>query len=570
MLEQGESENVLSSQLKLALIGIDGACWSYIEQPMKKGLMPTVKKMMSSGVTGTLQSVVPYQTPATWSSIVTGSSPGSHGIFGWWTPDWAKSTLRAVSANDRCGAPIWRNLNEHGLRVGVVNIPITHPVEAIDGFIVAGLGTPFEKQWLHDESVFPRSVRCSAAEKGYEVLKLWEDDCKNLREHVEDWREMELNRARLTNFWVEQHGVDVLICAFHMPAYFHHVLPRGDELLDVVYQTMDECIGIVADFISSDGSMLLISDHGAEELDRNFYIQNWLVNEGYLAFNNSVPEENVELILEVSLDEVVHLLDAELEEEIVSSVLEWWRSLEELPRKAISQLILNKFPNSNMAFSNINWDQTSVYTYSNYGQLWVNRIGREPHGIVAPGQQYERLLKEVCHKLSELQDPATGACPFSRVSRSSEFYSCKLARDAPDITAEIGNPKTYWNSIFRYHVLHESLFGDAQEDANRLGKSAWRRRGMLPRIADHTREGIIILKSPHLKDLQNINASLEDISPTILSLLGIGDTSTSGMGIGDTDTPKNTNDQAAPESRDVSSDAHQQIANALRNLGYRI
>jgi len=127
---------------KTLLVGLDAACWEYLDPLLKSGRLPTLQRLMNTGVSGILHSTIPARTPTAWGSIVTGKNPSKHGIFDmlWRRPGTYEFIM--TNARVRSGTPFWKRLNECGLRVGLVNVPFSYPPNHVDGFVVCGFGTP--------------------------------------------------------------------------------------------------------------------------------------------------------------------------------------------------------------------------------------------------------------------------------------------------------------------------------------------------------------------------------------------------------------------------------------------
>ena len=124
------------------LVGLDAACWEYLDPLLKSGRLPAIQKLIDTGYRGTLTSTMPPWTPTAWSSLVTAKNPGKHGIFDMFWRRPGSYDFALTNATIRRGTPFWAYLNDAGVRVGLVNVPFTHPPVAIDGFILCGFGTP--------------------------------------------------------------------------------------------------------------------------------------------------------------------------------------------------------------------------------------------------------------------------------------------------------------------------------------------------------------------------------------------------------------------------------------------
>jgi predicted AlkP superfamily phosphohydrolase/phosphomutase len=74
----------------------------------------------------------------------------------------------------------------------------------------------------------------------------------------------------------------------------------------------------------------------------------------------------------------------------------------------------------------------------------VNRKGREASGIVAEGEEYRKLVREIAERLEALVDPATGRRAVRKVRASHETFEGPYRLDAPDLL--IGYEGGYRNS----------------------------------------------------------------------------------------------------------------------------
>src|SRR4051812_23383224 len=90
------------------LFGLDGATYTILDDLVQQGVMPYLGKFMSESARGPLLSIVPPLTPPAWTSIVTGRSPGHHGITNFMHYDRAHgNSVRLLSARDVCAETMW-------------------------------------------------------------------------------------------------------------------------------------------------------------------------------------------------------------------------------------------------------------------------------------------------------------------------------------------------------------------------------------------------------------------------------------------------------------------------------
>ncbi len=145
---------------KIVLIGIDALWWRILDPLLEQDKLPTFKKLIESGSSGSLKTLFPTFSAAIWSSISTGKSTDKHHVtsflvwkFPWTgyalpcfqTPkitaemDWMRQnlvTVAPISNQFLDVAPFWDILSEHGASVGIVNWWLSYPAYPINGFNV--------------------------------------------------------------------------------------------------------------------------------------------------------------------------------------------------------------------------------------------------------------------------------------------------------------------------------------------------------------------------------------------------------------------------------------------------
>ncbi|HIE09884.1 MAG TPA: hypothetical protein EYP65_08560, partial [Armatimonadetes bacterium] len=67
----------------------------------------------------------------------------------------------------------------------------------------------------------------------------------------------------------------------------------------------------------------------------------------------------------------------------------------------------------------INWAETKAF--ATHIGVWVNLKGRDPQGIVEPGEEYERVREEVIRAALQVREPHTGEPAFQLVARREDL-----------------------------------------------------------------------------------------------------------------------------------------------------
>ena len=94
-------------------------------------------------------------------------------------------------------------------------------------------------------------------------------------------------------------------------------------------------------------------------------------------------------------------------------------------------------------FQNIDWTRTKAFTLGLTG-IFINRKGREQHGIVEPGEELNSLCREIQGKLEQLKDPKTGETVVLDAAITKEIHGGPYADLAPEIL--VGYQRGYRHS----------------------------------------------------------------------------------------------------------------------------
>jgi predicted AlkP superfamily phosphohydrolase/phosphomutase len=149
------------------------------------------------------------------------------------------------------------------------------------------------------------------------------------------------------------------------------------------------------------------------------------------------------------------------------------------------------------------WSLTSAYGLGING-LYLNLKGREPNGIVEPGQKKEELLTELVERLEAVTD-ANGERVIRGVYRADKVYAGDATELAPDLI--VG----YYRG---FRASWETVAGELTRDIITRNENAW--------SADHCADalevpGILFSNRP----LRAKDPALVDIAPSILAEFGL-------------------------------------------------
>lgn len=188
---------------KVYVLGIDGMDPNLLRRFVDRGEMPAFRNFMQTRTFLPLQTTIPPQSPVAWSSFITGSNPGVHGIYDFIHRDPRTfepflSTTRTYAAQKtvdigawriplskgrvellRAGTPFWKVLEEKGIPVTLYKLPANFPVEGGAARAISGMSTP-DLLGTYGTFTFFTDVDIPGAEKftGGRVVKI------TVQEHV--------------------------------------------------------------------------------------------------------------------------------------------------------------------------------------------------------------------------------------------------------------------------------------------------------------------------------------------------------------------------------------------------
>jgi len=187
----------------------------------------------------------------------------------------------------------------------------------------------------------------------------------------------------------------------------HPKHPEASNLEPVAsefYRLLDKEVGIFLDDLGPEVDVLVVSDHGSQPMDGCFCVNEWLIQNGYLALKTPAPAAGI----------------------------------------AIEK-------------AEIDWSRTQVWGAGGYyARLFVNERGRELQGIVSPAER-ESLVARLRADLSRVKTPS-GSPLGVRLFSPQEVYQ-EVRGDPPDLMAYFGEAR--WRSAGS--VGHGHLFLDEND-----------------------------------------------------------------------------------------------------------
>ena len=493
---------------KLLVVGMDGAPFELIEEWTQSGDLPHLARLIKRGAFGVLNSTMPVHSPTAWSTFLTGLNPGEHGVFDFVRREANSYELKVLRADQIAGSSIWRLLSEKGRKVGVMNVPMTYPPEPVNGFLLSGLGTPDYAPYA-----YPPELGEALDEQGYRVNKKfffkpdrqdeWLDDIHEITD-IRGQTAVRLMQEQPWDFFMVVFRNSDEICHF----YWHHMdetHPEHDpaaparyrNAILALYQHIDRWIGELVAAAGPDTNIVVMSDHGAGPLYKDVFLNEWLIERGWLKLKPApaTQESWFRLVRRLGLtreniSDTLTRLDMHRVEVLIKRVL--GDRIRVLPRDERPEF-----------FNAVDWSATQAYSFGYYGQIFVNLRGREADGIVEPGEAYESLRHTISQELSELVDPADGRPVVDKVYSKEDLYSGAFMDAAPDLLTVMRDFSYMTRKGYEFAAQRGEIF----------------RAPYTRETGSHRLQGILIGAGPDLtSQLELAESQMADLAPTLLYL----------------------------------------------------
>lgn len=473
---------------KMLIIGWDGATFDIIKPLVEQGEMPNMASLMKCGVWGRLESTVPPLTPVAWTSISTGVNPGKHGIFDAMICSNEGHKVRFANATMRKVKTLWSIMSERGRSVGVMNIPLTYPPDEVNGFVISGMFTPYGVS----DFIYPIEIKAEIEKKfGEYMIECNQTD--NPSVYLKLILDMVDFRERVALYLMENQLWDLFFAVFVASDRVQHFFwkyldpshPEHNQYGDAiakVYKRMDQALGKMIAMAGPDVNVMMVSDHGFGPLKSAFFLNSWLIKNGYLLLKGDIAHA-----LKIKKPSLLRRGVVNLAKKTLPVAL--WKKIRPGNDKHIERI--------NVFSSLVDREKTSAFTEGVSGGIYINPD-------VVKYERYEELRGSIIKGLSELKDNS-GEKVVHSVYRREDVYSGGEVNSAPDLIV-ICSPG--------YQIItpNEFLFFKKEYEDAMFLSHRWSGR--------HEQYGILLLKGNGIrKNIEINNARIIDVAPTALYLM---------------------------------------------------
>ncbi len=463
------------------------------------GKLPVLSGLMKRGAWGPLRSQVPIVTPQVCGTLVTGRSPGHHGLMDFWQRG-SDGRFRETHGSMLRTPAIWQLLSEHGMSSAILNLPFTYPPPKLNGFMIAGEDAP----GVHPSIAYPPGLlREVTARFGRYHLK---DTFPGGRQKSDYLALIEADVQAQTDVFAHllatrlwHFGLVFFSHAAICQHYFWQDMASNDptnpyrSLVESAYRALDTAVWRLMEAAGEDTNVIVMSDCGAGPLYAGVNLNSLLARESFVHYH---PERGRHRARDITFPERVR-----------RSALARLRKTPWYFRANHYLRPLKAWMQSSRDGSGIDWSRTRAHARGQWGHIYINLKGRDPHGIVEP-KDYDRVCAEISTRLLATVDPERGQLAIKKVWRRDELYSGPALEYAPDLIVD-------W---------HEAAY--MPNDRDRGGKEIFaprfRQYMTWPTSGSHRIDGVLIAAGPDIESGTRVEgARVIDIMPTWLQLLGL-------------------------------------------------
>jgi predicted AlkP superfamily phosphohydrolase/phosphomutase len=490
---------------RVLLIGLDSADADLIEDWSASGHLPTFAALRRDGLWSRLRTTAEIMHVSAWPTIYTGVNPGHHGLYHAYQVRAGEQRIHRTDPSWCARKPFWHHLDAEGRRCIVLDAFMDTPLPGYRGIQVLDYGT---WTWFGGPRSVPSDlledmVRRFGPYPGPEHM-----DVTHVPADIARFRDGLVagvrHKAEVTRWLMREHDWDLLFVTFSEPhGAGHYLWHAGDPdyplqltgglrgqrppLLDV-YRALDEALEAILAETDRHTTVLVVSGDG--------------MGPNYSGCNHVAPMLSRMGLLE-SLEGGSHK----------GGWLKRLRGTIPMPvRQAITRCLPKAYQHG-LATSWMNqgtsWSGTQVFQIpnSNEAYLRLNLQGREPQGILPPGDA-DAVLRRVQQEFHQATNPDNGMAAAERAVLTSNVFQGAERIHLPDLVVT-------WNNAARIqHHLESPSCGlveaKAAHEASPFYTGNHRPVAFVGGTGRHVRQGAL-----------SERAHILDIPSTIMALLDV-------------------------------------------------
>ncbi|MEO8464107.1 MAG: alkaline phosphatase family protein [Gammaproteobacteria bacterium] len=487
---------------RVLVIGLDMGDGRLIRTWMKQGALPNLAAMTETGTWLDLESTAEILHTSTWPSFATGCLPGRHGVYYPFQPAPGFQTAQPIRSDQYARPTLWSIASDHGKRCIAYDVPETFPETDYRGRAVFEWGV---WAWYGERASQPATLIEQIEQRfGPYPLKM---EAKQLGLKFPEPRSLEkrliasVEHKRQSLQWLldaEPWDLAVAVFGETHPAG-HYLWPKnsfGPEDREAsafapmlnVYVAIDNAIGELRRS-AGDAELIIVSGDGVRPNHCGWHLLPDILDRlGYTvapaAGGGSDPAARSGSLL------------SRIKASLPPSARRW--IADRLPMSLRDKI------GASLQAARTDWSRSRAFTLPTdlEGYVRINLKGREPQGIVEPGEPYRALCQEIKADLEKLKNTTTGEAAVKKVWVRNEVFPGEAQEYLPDLIV-------VWNDSAPIESISGPSIGTIAQPSPD------------PRTGTHSPLGFLLAHGPGVAAGRHGSARLIDVAPTVLRLLGI-------------------------------------------------
>lgn len=511
--------------MSVVVLGIDGLDRHTLE--CHESSLQTIRSLADQGIETSLEATHSPASESVWPSLYTGTDPSHHGSFGSTAIDRYPDGGKPVSRVDVRRPALWEYLSSEGGAAVVMNVPVTHPADPLNGVIVPGSPAP------DDEPGYPDGIRATIHETtgppprappSLEGDASSDSDSSDHRARAIDL--VDHRREAFTGVLAD-HEWELAVCRVQGIDAFYGVGDGvseesedqgageresghrrddyqydGEPTEDAIYNAVDRLVEAVLEAVDDETTVVVCSTHGiATATGYEIGLNDLLADYGYVETTTPTDDPTAVSVrrsetLPVRADPrpTQSLLERARRggRHIVSTITDRRVLATIANRLGLEGRRLNPFSQPTPE-PEIDWRESLAYCASGDRLgVRINRAGREPNGQVPPSTD-QLVSGDLVDVLSSLETP-DGKRAFETVCPREQVYDGPFLENAPDILLRPATGNT----------VSAALTGQSFRSIESTTR---------------TDEGLIVASGPQVAGWSPRQLSVTDVAPMVMTML---------------------------------------------------
>src|SRR6266536_104753 len=260
-------------QPRALIVGIDGGSFDLIDELVARRRLPNLAKLLKRSASARTTTTWPAHTAPGWSSYVSASNPGGHGIYQFFDTQEPGYGARITESGDLGRSCAWDWLAAQGWTLGLVNMPMSYPPRDLHGYQITW---PLRQTIRYCQ---PATLLSEMAHQGAhfqsDLATMFRGDMGYLGEALDNVQA----RLESVRYLMRTSPTDLVILVlteadrvchhywqFCDPGHPRYTAPPPDSGWDLaiekVYDAIDAAVGELVDAVDEDTVVSVVSDHG--------------------------------------------------------------------------------------------------------------------------------------------------------------------------------------------------------------------------------------------------------------------------------------------------------------------